>query len=435
MMTSQAIVILIFFVIFFGCLFIGVPLTFSMGSASAVILLMSGLKASIILKSIFAPFISHSLLAIFLFTLMGIIFERTGMATMLINAIMPIIGRLRGGLALVVVYASAMFGALTGSANATCVTFCNLMGPDMMKKGYPGDWTAAVIASAAPLGSLIPPSIACIVLGVAAGISISDLFIIDFAIGLMTILGLTILILAVATKNKYGGSTETYTLAEKFKYIGRAIPLIAVPVTIIGGMYGGVFTPTEAGAIGSLLSLIMAAIYGRLNLGVFHRIMIDTAKTTAIILFLIATSYILSYAMSFTGITQMFMDYLVEISTGNPVWGLLFLLLILLLAGCFIDTITLCVVLTPTAVAALVPLGINPFHIAALFLISNLAGGITPPVGTYLFSSSYILKQPIEKISRAIIPFVVTYLIITVIVTVFPDSFLWLPRLLDLNIG
>ncbi len=434
-MISQSVVIAVLFISFFGFLFLGVPLTFSMGSACVIALLMFGLNVTIILKSIFAPFISHSLLAIFLFTLMGIIFERTGMAAMLVNAIMPIIGRLRGGLALVVVYASAMFGALTGSANATCVTFCNLIGPEMMKKGYPGNWTAAVIASAAPLGSLIPPSIACVVLGVAAGISISDLFIVDFAIGLMAIIGLTILISFVAARRGYGGTTETYTFGEKVKSILKAAPLMLVPIVIIGGMYGGVFTPTEAGAVGSVLSLMMAMAYRKLTVRVFYDIMIGTASTSAIILFLISTSYILSYAMSFTGITQMFIDYLVSISVGNPVWGLLFLLLILMIAGCFIDTISLCVVLAPTAVAALAPLGVNPFHIAALFLISNLAGGITPPVGTYLFSSSFILKQPLEKICVAIIPFVILYCIITVIVTVFPDSFLWLPRLLGLKIG
>jgi C4-dicarboxylate transporter DctM subunit len=434
-MIEQSIVVAIFFITFFGFLFLGVPLTFSLGSAAVITLLMSGLKVTIVLKSIFAPFISHSLLAIFLFTLMGIIFERTGLAAMLVNAIMPIIGRLRGGLALVAVYSSAMFGALTGSANATCVTFCNLLGPEMMKKGYPGDWTAATIASAAPLGSLIPPSIACIVLGVAAGISISDLFIIDFAIGVMTILALSVAILIIASRRKYGGIAERYSFLEKVKYSLKACPLLVVPATIIGGMYGGIFTPTEAGAVGSLLSLGIALAYRKLNLRIFLRIMIDTASTSAIILFLISTSYILSYVMNFTGINQMFINSLVSVSTGNPVWGMLFLLLILMIAGCFIDTITLCVVLTPTAVAALSPLGINAFHIAALFLISNLAGGITPPVGVYLFSSSYILKQPIEKISRAIIPYIIVYLIITIIVTVFPGSFMWLPRALGLNVG
>lgn len=426
--------VVIFFAAFFIFLFLGVPITFSLGASGTLTLLLSGKQLTLLTKSIFSPFESFTLLAIFLFTLMGVIFEKTGLASLLTEALMPIVGRFRGGLALVTTYGSALFGALTGSANATCATFSKLMGPEMVKKGYPKPWTAAVIASASPLGQLIPPSITCIVLGVVTGTSIGALFMVDLSIGILTLLFMTILILIMAAKRDFGGDTKKYTQKEIIQQLVKALPLAGVPLLVIGGMYGGMFTPTEAGAIGSLISLILALAYRKLTARSFYEIIIDSAATTGMVLLLIAASYIVSYVMSFTGITKWFISFLTGLSGKGVYIGLFFLVGILLVMGCFIDLIVLCIVLAPTAVAALAPLGVNPYEINAIFLIGNLIGIITPPVGVALFTSSYVLNEKIEKVSKEIVPFIIMYIIITIIICLFPNSVLWLPRLLGLNV-
>ena len=424
-----------FFLVFFICLLYGVPITFSLGLGGLTALILSGTQMTIIIKSMFSAFESFTLLAIFLFTMMGVIYQKTGLASLLVDALMPLIGRIKGGLALVMTYGSAMFGALTGSANATCATFSKLLGPEMVRTGYPRDWTAAVIASASPLGQLIPPSITCIVLGVATGTSIGTMFMVDLAIGIMTLIALTAVILFVAHRHNYGGDAKHYGFAESVKAFLKMLPLIAVPVIVIGGMYGGIFTATEAGAIGSLASLVLAACYHRINLKKIYEIVVESASTTAMVLLLISSSYIVSYVMSFSGITQAFVDLMAAISSHGVGFGLLFLLAILLVMGCFIDLIVLCIVLAPTAMAALAPFGINPYHICAIFLIGNLIGIITPPVGVSLFTATSILGDKIERVSKKIIPFVIMYIIITLVIIIFPDSVLWLPKVLGLKLA
>lgn len=433
-MMSSSLLITLFFISFFAFLFLGVPVTFSLGASGTITLLLGGKQLTLLTRSMFAPFESYTLLAIFLFTLMGAIFEKTGMATLLVDAITPIVGRLRGGLALTTTYASAVFGALTGSSNATCATFSKLMGKEMVDKGYPKDWTAAMIASAAQLGQLIPPSMTAVVLGVVTGTSIGTLFIVDLSIGIITLVLLTIFILIIAKRRNLGGLTEKHTQSEIVESILKALPIALIPVLVIGGMYGGIFTPTEAGAIGSLFSLILALIYRKLNLQKFYQIIVDSAATTSMVMFLIASSYVVSYIMSFTGITQWLVSFLVDISANGVYISLLFLIVLLLVLGCFIDLIVVCILLAPTAMQALVPLGVNPYHLNAIFLIANLVGLITPPVGVSLFIATHTLGERIERVSKEVIPFVFLYIVITLIVTLLPDLVLWLPRFLGLQV-
>lgn len=212
-MTS-AVLTLIFLGIFFLGLLVGVPITFSLGTSGVVALLLSDVRMSILVRSMLTAYESFTLLAVFLFILMGAIFQKTGLAALLCDALLPIVGRLKGGLALVAVYGSAFFGAMTGSSNATVATFSKLMGPQMVENDYPSDWTAAVIASSSPLGQLIPPSITAIVLGVATGTSIAGLFIVALSMGIITIVSLTLMVLYAAGKHNYGGTSRRYTFRE-----------------------------------------------------------------------------------------------------------------------------------------------------------------------------------------------------------------------------
>ncbi|WP_295582458.1 TRAP transporter large permease [uncultured Oscillibacter sp.] len=431
---STGLLALVFFLAFFAMLFLGTPITYALGGAGALAMLASGLKMSLVIKSVLSGFGSFTLLAIFLFTLMGVIYQKTGLASLLVDALKPSIGKRKGGLALIAVYASAIFGALTGSANATCATFSKMLGPEMIDNGYPADWTAATIAACAPLGQLIPPSVTCIVLGVATGLSIGSLFIVDLSIGLLTVVFLTLTIIYLSRKHGFGGSDRVYTAKEKRDAFLRFLPLVSVPVVVIGGMYGGVFTATEAGAIGSAFSFLLALVYGRLNLRLVRDIFADAGKTAATVLLLCASSYVISYVMSMSGMTKFFVELMTGICNVSPILGMLFLLAVLLVMGCFIDLIVLCIILAPTAVAALAPFGINAYAICAVFLIGNLIGIITPPVGVALFISSSSLKVKMEDISKRVVPYILVYVVLTVLLIVFPDLSLLLPRLLGMDV-
>lgn len=431
---STAVMALIFFGAFFLMLFLGTPITYALGGAGTLTLLVSGLKMSLVIKSVLSGFSSFTLLAIFLFTLMGVIYQKTGLAGLLVDALKPSIGKRRGGLALISVYASAIFGALTGSANATCATFSKMLGPEMVDNGYPADWTAATIAACAPLGQLIPPSVTCIVLGVATGLSIGSLFIVDLSIGLLTVVFLTITIIYLSRKHGFGGSDRVFTRKEKIDAFVRFLPLVSVPVVVIGGMYGGIFTATEAGAIGSAFSFLLALAYRRLNLKLVLSIFADSAKTAATVLLLCASSYVISYVMSMSGMTTFFVDLLTDICNIHPTLGMLFLLAVLLVMGCFIDLIVLCIILAPTAVVALAPFGVNAYAVCAIFLIGNLIGIITPPVGVALFISSSSLKVKMEAISKAVVPYIIVYIILTVLLIFIPDLCLALPRAMGMDI-
>lgn len=431
---STGMLALVFFVCFFAMLFLGTPITYALGGAGALAMLASGLKMSLVIKSVLSGFGSFTLLAIFLFTLMGVIYQKTGLAGLLVDALKPSIGKKKGGLALIAVYASAIFGALTGSANATCATFSKMLGPEMIDNGYPDDWTAATIAACAPLGQLIPPSVTCIVLGVATGLSIGSLFIVDLSIGLITVIFLTVTIIYLSRRHGFGGSDKVYTAKEKRDAFLRFLPLVSVPVVVIGGMYGGIFTATEAGAIGSAFSFLLALVYRRLNLKMVRDIFADAGKTAATVLLLCASSYVISYVMSMSGMTQFFVELLTNICNISPTLGMLFLLAVLLVMGCFIDLIVLCIILAPTAVAALAPFGINAYAICAIFLIGNLIGIITPPVGVALFISSSSLKVKMEAISKAVIPYIIVYIVLTILLIVFPDLSLLLPRIMGMDV-
>ncbi len=431
---SGGMLALIFFGSFFIMLFLGTPITYALGGAGVLAMVASGLKMSLTIKSILSVFGSFTMLAIYLFTLMGVIYQKTGLAKLLVDALKPFIGRFKGGLALCAVYASAIFGALTGSANATCATFSKMLGPEMVDNGYPDDWTAATIAACAPLGQLIPPSVTCIVLGVSAGLSIGTLFMVDLTIGIITVLALTIGIVIMSRKNHFGGDDTKYSGKEKLNAFLRFLPLISVPVVVIGGMYGGIFTATEAGAIGAAFSFILALCYRRLNGKLIYQIFVDSCKTAGTVLLLCAASYVISYVMSMSGMTQFFLDLLSSICGVNPTLGMLFLLLVLLILGCFIDLIVVCIILAPTAIAALAPFGINAYSVCAIFLIGNLIGIITPPVGVALFISSNSLNVRMENISKRVVPYIIIYVIMTVLLIVFPKVSLALPMWLGMTL-
>ncbi|MEM4487070.1 MAG: TRAP transporter large permease [Zestosphaera sp.] len=422
----------LFFLTFILMALAGIPIFVSLGLSGIATILLAGRDITIAIKSFMMPFQSFPMLGVFLFTLMGTVFERTGLTKYIMDAIEPIVGRVKGGLAISVAISSAFFGLLTGSVAATAAAFSRLAGPEMERRGYPKGFAGSVICASAPLGAFIPPSIPGIIIAVATGTSVITMFMIGAALGIILLTGLSILIFAISYKNNYGGTIRRYTLGEIGVNILRTVPILAVPLGVLWSIYFGVFSVTEAGALGAAMSFVIAMLYKKLTLRKVLEIFVESSKTTGMILLLIGSSYIISFAFSLTGVNSALITLLRDLGSQYVHVALLFLATILAVLGCFLDVIVLAIALGSVTVSALAPLGINPYHINSLYLYGVLLGTSTPPVGAAVFVVSQTLDLPIEKLSRNIWIFVLLYLALYVALIFIPELALWLPRLLGL---
>ncbi|MGB9817080.1 MAG: TRAP transporter large permease [Desulfurococcaceae archaeon] len=424
---------ILFLLILVLIIFLGIPVTYALGITSILFLILYGKSLSIIISAIMIPLSSFPFLGVFLFVLMGVVFEKTGLTEVIVDAIEPLVGRVKGGLGVVVTVGCAFYGLLTGSVAATAAAFSRLMGSEMEKRGYPREFAAAVITAAAPLGAFIPPSIPAIVIATATGTSVFTMFMVGAALGIVITFSLIILILLVSYIKGYGGVEKEFTLKEILIRVAKATPLVAVPIGVLGGIYLGVFSVTEGGAFGCVLAFIVAALYKRLKLGAIREIFIESTKSTAVVMLLISTSYILNFTWSLTGINNSLLEFFrIVAASYSPQVSLTVLALILFILGMFFDVIVLAVAWGSVVISAFAPFGINPYHINALFLMGILIGTVTPPVGAGLFVVSDTLKISIERMAKALISFVVLYAALYILAVYVSDLSLWLPRLLRL---
>ncbi|MEM0296739.1 MAG: TRAP transporter large permease subunit [Zestosphaera sp.] len=422
----------LFFIAFILMALAGIPIFASLGLSGIAVILLAGKDITIAIKSFMMPFQSFPMLGVFLFTLMGTVFERTQLTKYIIDAVEPAVGRVKGGLAISVAVSSAFFGLLTGSVAATAAAFSRLTGPEMERRGYPKSFAGSVICASAPLGAFIPPSIPGIIIAVATGTSVITMFMIGAGLGIILLAGLSILIFAISYRNNYGGVVRRYTWSEFGVNVLKTMPILVAPLGVLWSIYFGVFSVTEAGALGAAASFAVAALYRKLTLRKVLEIFVEASKTTGMILLLIGSSYIISFAFSLTGINAALISLLRDLGSQYVHMALLFLAAILAALGCFLDVIVLAIALGAVTVSALTPLGVNPYHINSLYLYGVLLGTCTPPVGAAVFVVSQTLNLPIEKLSRSIWVFVLLYLTLYVALIFIPELALWLPRLLRL---
>jgi len=425
----------IFFAVLFALIFAGLPVTFSIGLSSILLILLANVDLSAATIAAMQPLASFPLLGVFLFTFMGVVFEKTGLTKLIVDALQPILGRVKGGLAVAVAVGCAFFGLLTGAVAATAAAFSRLMGNEMERRGYPKDFTAAVITASAPLGAFIPPSIPAIIIATATNTSVLTMFTIGAALGILVLLGLIVLILIISYRKNLGGLERRYTLKETLFNIAKAAPLFAVPLAVLGSIYLGVFSVTEAGALGALAALAVAAAYKTLTPRKILDIILESGKTTAVVLFMIGNSYILNYAWSLGKLNYAMIEFFRSMSTAiSPFIALTVLATILAVFGMFFDVIVLAIAWGPTLISAFAPYGTNPYHINALFLFGVLLGTATPPVGAAVFVTAQSLNIEVDRLLKAMVPFVVLYLLLYLIVVYIPDVVLWLPRALGLSV-
>jgi tripartite ATP-independent transporter DctM subunit len=412
---------------------IGVPVAWALGLSSFITLLVTvavAPSATTIAQRMGTGLDSFALLAIPFFVLAGEIMNRGGIANRLIELAKSLTGRLPGGLLYVNVIAAMLFGAIAGSAAAAASAIGGILGPRMEKEGYPKNLGAAVNITSSTTGLIIPPSNILIVYSLASGgVSIAALFVAGYLPGLF--IGFLLMLTAavfIRKKKLPGEATSLKELGNKFF---RAFPSLMLLFIVIGGIVGGVFTATEASAIAVIYTLLLSFFYKELKWRELPSILLKSSETTAIVMLLIATSMSMSWVMSSEDIPQSITNSLLSVS-DNIFVILILINLILLFVGVFMDMTPAVLIFTPIFLPIVVELGIDPVHFGIIMILNLCIGLCTPPVGSVLFIGVGIAETSIQKVVGPLIPFFLAMILGLIVITLFPQMSLWLPRMFGL---
>ncbi len=426
---------LMLLVLFALLLVLGVPVAICIGLATAGALLLSidALPAMTTLaQRMVGGLNSFALLAIPLYIVSGLVMARSSMGKRLIRFARCLVGMVPGGLALVNVLSSAMFGAIAGTAVAANTAVGSVMIPEMEKAGYGRDFSAAITATSSTVGLLIPPSNILIVYGVVAGgVSIAALFIAGYLPGLLVTASLMAVCAWHAKKHRLPPAGRV-PFSEAAYATLDALPSLALIFVAMGGILAGIFTATEAGAIAVLYSLLLAGpVYRDLRLEDLLPIFRRSAETTAIVLFLIATSVAMSWVLAYREIPTGIAGALLGIS-DNPIVLLIIINLTLLVVGMFVDMTPAVLIFTPIFLPVAVEIGMSPLHFGIMIVLNLCIGLWTPPVGNVLFLSCAIANTTISRMLRPLLPMYAVMIGALLLVTYVPAISEWLPRALGL---
>lgn len=417
---SEASIIL--FIIFFLLLLSTTPIAFAMGLTTFIyVFLFTTQSLTQLSDNLFNSLNSFSLMAVPFFVLAANIMARGGISRRIIEASNALVGHFRGGLAMTAVLSCMFFAAISGSSPATVVAVGTLIMPAMVKAGYGREFSTGIVATSGSLGILIPPSIALIVYGIATEQSIGDLFLAGVLPGLLggfLILGLVVIL---SRRRNLGAETIPMSHRERIKAFYTASLSLLLPIFILGGIYGGIFTPTEAAAMAVLYALIVSLIvYREIKPWDLVEITIRSARMSAMILFIIANAILFSFVLTSERIPVQVTDLFIGLDL--PKWGFLLVLnILLLIVGAFMDTISALVILAPIMLPVALELGVDPIHLGIIMVMNLEIGLITPPLGVNLFVASGMSGLPTLQVARGAIPSALVLLFALFLVTYIPD--------------
>lgn len=417
-------------ILFLALLFLGVPLVYAMaGSAMVVYISYSPSDLRTVCQNMISATESFSLLAVPLFILSGILMSGGGISKRLVGFFETLMSFMHGGLAIVAIVACVFFGALSGSAPATVAAIGAIMIPTMVERGYPKGWSADLLASTGTLGVVIPPSIPMVLYGVLAGASITGLFTAGILPGIFIALCYCIYANFFCKKRKIG-TTQRHTFKEIWKSFLSAIWALLMPVIILGGIYSGIFTPTEAATVSVIYGFIIGVfVYKELPIKKIPEIIYNSAKASAAIVIMISSAAVLATVLTRNNIPTMIADWIINFAKTPAIFWLAFSVFMFIL-GCFMSVSPALVILTPILTPAVVALGIDKIHFGLVFIIWMCIGTITPPVGSSLFITCAITKIPTADAFKNVWPFVIIFTICVAVLMAFPGISLFLPRLL-----
>ena len=422
----------VLFFVFALLLLLGTPIAVCLGISSilSMLVLGAGRPVSVVLGTVpqlvSAATSKSVLLAIPFFILGGNIMEKSGISGKLINLAESCVGHLKGGVAMVCVIVACFFAAISGSGPATVAALGLILIPAMVKVGYDAPFAAALMATAGAIGVIIPPSIPFVVYGSISDTSIGDLFISGVIPGLLMGAALIIITLWLGRKSDLKRLPRC-TGAQRWKAFKGAFWGLLMPVIILGGIYGGIFTPTEAAAVSAVYGLVIGVfVYRTIKMKQFIKILIDTASTTATVMFITAAATLFAYVLTRARIDVAISGLLTDVAGGNKIIFLLIVNVVLLLAGCFLDSTSALYIFTPLFVPVAQALGMSMVHFGTIMIVNLAIGLVTPPVGVNLYVACGIANVDLRKISVSVVPLLVASLVVLLLVTYVPSLSLFL---------
>ena len=410
---------------------LNVPIGISLGLAVMSTILATGtVDLTFMAQGLTTAMDSFPLMAAPFFILAGEIMSRGGISPRLMKVADLMFGRFTGGLALVTVVACMFFAAISGTGSATVAAIGCIMVPEMLKKGYDKGFASGLIASSGSIGAMIPPSVTMVIYCVTSGVSITALFLAGVIPGIVVGLSLMTYAYFFARKNGYTGNDYRYSFKEVLQVIRDGLPALLMPVIILGGIYGGIFTPTEAAAVAVVYGFVVGIfVYKELKIKDVPDIVLKAALMTSVILVIIGTSAGFGRILALERIPQMIANAIVNFSSSKVVIFLLINLL-LLFVGTFMETLAAVIILTPILLPIVTSFGMSPVHFGVIMVVNLAIGFVTPPLGANLFVTTQIVDITFERIARAIVPFILTMIVALLILTFVPQISMALPHML-----
>lgn len=420
---------LLLFVSFIIFLFIGVPVSYSLGLSCLIYFIGNDIPLIAFAQKMYSGLDSFTLLCIPGFILAGNLMNEGGLTKKIIAFSKALVGHIRGGVGMSNIVASMVFAGISGTALADVASIGNIMIPAMKKEGYDPKYAVAISASSSLVGPIIPPSLPMIILGTLTGLSVGKLFVAGILPGIMLGVGMMLIVYIIAKKGNYPIQKRS-TLKESIKSFVNGIWSIIMVFIILFGILGGFFTPTEASIVAVLYALLVGIfIYKQLNLSNIFVIIKDSIKTTAGIMLLVGFANIFAWILATENIPQLIATSLLSV-TSNKIIILLLVNIVFLFAGMFLETISALLILVPVLLKVVTAVGVDPIQFGLIAVLNLVIGLTTPPVGVCLFVASDIGKVPLTQSIRGLIPFFIWMMIVLLSVTYIPAITLWLPSLL-----
>lgn len=407
------------FITLIALMILRVPIAIALGMSSVAGLLTSGINLEIIAQKILASNNSFPLLAIPFFILAGEVMSTGGMSRRLVNFASSLVGHMSGGLGAVAILASSFFAALSGSNAATVAAIGGVMNDPMTEKGYRPAFIAATVAAAGVTGMIIPPSILLILYGVVTGVSISDLFIAGFLPGILICISMLILNWFLTKREPAIEKVSFQGRGEITNSFKQAFWPLMMPVIILTGIYGGIFTPTEAAVVAVAYGLLVGAAFRELTWGALYKAFFKAVLSTSVVMFIMNSAHVFAWLLTINLIPQSISQYLAD-TASNQIVYILFVNIFLLFVGCMMNAAAAIVIFTSILYPAAMSFGIDPLVFGIIMVVNLSIGTVTPPLGVDLFIASAITKVSIEDIVKNVWPFILVLIFDLLLISYFP---------------
>jgi tripartite ATP-independent transporter DctM subunit len=424
------VLIALLFLLLFGAIIIGVPVGIALAGSSLIYIMVDGrVPEVVVIHRMINGVDSFPLLAVPFFILAGNLMNGAGITTRIFNFAKALVGWMRGGLGHVNIGASVIFAGMSGAAVADAGGLGAIEIKAMREAKYDPDFAVGITAASSTIGPIIPPSLPMVIYGVVAGTSIGQLFAAGLIPGLVMAISLMLMVAYFARVRGYPRD-QSFDLCVLWRSFQHAFLSLLTPVIIVGGILFGIFTPTEAAIAACAYAMLLGlVVYRSLSWNRFLRVSMDTIETTAVVLFIVAGASIFAWILTSARAPEHFAALVLQVS-DNPVVVLLLINLILLVVGCFLETVAAITILVPVLLPIAIVVGVDPVHFGVIMVLNLMIGLLTPPVGMVLYVLARIAKIPFERAVTATAPFLIPLVVTLLLITFVPAINMWLPNLL-----